>query len=142
MALLFVIMFRCPAPLPLIRSKRYINTRIAPKPVQEEAKGEGRALHWRRPPVPFPGSNLTLIPGLFPFRGNRDLNQQQPRLSASAYKRDTEISVSLEVQFRTCRSEQRQRSAISSWLFPLVQIRLRTAAALSSRIFCTRSCIG
>ena len=66
----------------------------------------------------------------------------QPRLSASAYKRETVTSVSLEVQFRTCRSEQRQRSAISSWLFPLVQIRLRTAAALSSRIFCVRSCIG
>ena len=98
--------------------KRYINTRIAPKPVQEEAKGEGRALHWRRPPVPFPGSNLTLIPGLFPFRGNRDLNQQQPRLSASAYKRETVTSVSFEAQFRTCRSEHRQRSAISSWLFP------------------------
>lgn len=87
-------------------------------------------------------SSLPLGPDLFPVRRNQDLNQQPPRLSASAYKRETEISVSLEVQFRTCRSEHRQRSAISSWLFPLVQIRLRTAIALSSRIFCTRSCIG
>ena len=82
MALLFVIMFRCPAPLPLIRSKRYINTRIAPKPVQEEVKGEGRALHWRRSPVPFPGSNLPLSPGLFPVRGSRNLDQQVLRLAA------------------------------------------------------------
>ena len=71
-----------PAGIPTIVRKRYINTRIAPKPVQEEAKGEGRALHWRRPPVPFPGSNLPLSPGLFPVRGNRDLNQQVLRLAA------------------------------------------------------------
>ena len=62
--------------------KRYINTRIAPKPVQEEAKGEGRALHWRRPPVPFPGSNLPLSPGLFPVRRSRNLDQQVFRLAA------------------------------------------------------------
>ena len=70
----------------MVNRKRYRNTRIAPKPVQEEAKGEGRALHWRRPPVPFPGSNLTLIPGLFPFRGNRDLNQQVLRLAAQTVR--------------------------------------------------------
>ena len=60
----------------MVNRKRYRNTRIAPKPVQEEAKGEGRALHWRRSPVPFPGSNLPLSPGLLPFRGNWNLDQQ------------------------------------------------------------------
>ena len=103
-------------------------------------------LHWRKSLLPFPGSNLFLTPGLFPVRGNWNLDQQVLWVTAqtvcSAYKRETEISVSLEGQFWTCRSEHRQRSAISSWLFPLVQIRLRTAAALSSRIFCVRSCIG
>ena len=69
-------------------------------------------------PSPFPEATCLSVPAYSLFEGTGTWISKssglQPRLSASAYKRDTEISVSLEVQFRTCRSEQRQRSAISS----------------------------
>ena len=97
-------------------------------------------------PSPFLEATCLSVPAYSLFEGAGTWISKssglQPRLSASAYKRETVTSVSLEVQFQTCRSEQRQRSAISSWLFLLVQIRLRTAAALSSRIFYACSCIG
>lgn len=89
-------------------------------------------------PSPFLEAICLSVPAYSLFEGTGTWISKssglQPRLSASAYKRETEISVSLEAQFRTCRSEQRQRSAISSWIFPLVQIRLRTAETLSNRI--------
>ena len=129
-----------------IESKRYRNTRIAPKSVQEETKKEDERSIGENRSSPFLEATCLSVPAYSLFEGAGTWISKssglQPRLSASAYKRDTEISVSLEAQFRTCRSEHRQRSAISSWLFPLVQIRLRTAAALRSRIFCARSCIG
>ncbi len=43
-------------------SKRYINTRNALNPVQEEAKEGGRALHGRRSPVHCPFSHACPIP--------------------------------------------------------------------------------